>query len=144
VLWPRDERRDPELSAHLQAEGWHLSEVDDPYLALSELCLLDRARKGRQAWGLATTERLGLFLPFPDDVSMQAPRLLSVAGRLIPDLSVHRGASCRQARKAEEGQARAEHDDAEPSTGEPAFLSREEIDMLLGDESPARDSEGAP
>ena len=51
VLQAPGEALDAAVAASLTRRGWRLTTLDNPYMAMVELCLLERAETTRCAWG---------------------------------------------------------------------------------------------
>jgi hypothetical protein len=149
----------PQVQAQFEQRDWFAIEHHDPYLALAELCLRERAQAARTAWGLQRMEKIALVIlhpaRWPDQVVAE---LTQAVQRHMPSASVHLAddagiepapaASLPSQARADtkrNGRMFAPQDSADnavppaglaaPSVagdaGSPARVSRDEIDMLL-------------
>lgn len=146
------------LREEFSARDWYPIEQEDPYLALAEICLRQRAQAARAAWGLQPLERLALVVIDPE----RWPQLRDLAAavqRYVPGASVWTAQQDELTLVAPAAQAREESKAASTPTATAASprprpmpraldgdrdgedeamnaearnrISREEIDMLL-------------
>ena len=80
---PRDER----LSAIFAARDWFAIEHTNPYQAMAELCLRERAQVSRSAWGLQRVEKTALVIEGTGN-SSQVHDLVHAVTRYLPGATV--------------------------------------------------------
>jgi hypothetical protein len=152
VLLFREATVDPTLAVAMTQRGWTTTSLDDPCLAMAELCLLERGQAARAAWGLNGGRRLVLVLADNAPSDPLAEALVDAVRWYLPDVAIWRaqGASLTRldpdiradatdprpppAPVDAEPEAIAEHDDREPPPT--TEITVEEIDMLFGTPSP--------
>ncbi len=80
----------PNLLARFTERDWFAIEHHDPYLALTELCLRERAQTARAAWGLQRMEKIALVILHPDRwPETVIADLASAVQRCLPDAAVY-------------------------------------------------------
>jgi hypothetical protein len=138
----RTQDRGEDIQSVLDRRGWIAHETNDALGALAELCLLDRTRALRKAWGLQTVERLALVVVEPQRWP-QLPAMVSAAGRYVPQASLwsfDNGGLHQLEPVAQKDEPRQREADAAPaapsgraSTNDvaPPTISGDEIAMLL-------------
>jgi hypothetical protein len=119
--------------AHVQLDrrGWTTQAVDAPLRALAELCLLERSRDSRRAWGHGEQEGLALVVVSPPSW-LELDRLVSAARRYVPLASLWElqdGTMSPLSPAAPVAQPELVPPDDEVALPPP--ISREEIAMLL-------------
>ena len=147
VLTPRDAAMSESLRELLVERSWLAVAIDDPHLAMAELCLEDRARSSRRAWAPAPDQNITLVLDVPpaDRTEVGAcGDLLAAVTRYLPGASIwaHRDGDLQSLRTgypengagpttpARPPRTRGERAEAaEPAACE---ITPEEIEMLLG------------
>jgi len=90
VFSPPGRGIDEPLSDQLDARNWRATPVDDPHLAMAELCLLDRTAQARRASGDADSGELALVIvpPQAGDAPCNLKDLVAAVKRYLPDTSV--------------------------------------------------------
>jgi len=132
LLTPRG-GAEPLVNDAIGARGWTITTLDDPVMAMSELCLLERSQAARAAWGLRGTADLVLIVSgeaMPDD-------LVAAVQWYLPDVVIWRYDDAAITMLDGEPEANASAD-ASPasSNAPPAEVSAAEIDMLFGSAQP--------
>ena len=134
LLAPAVERDQAEQQ--LDGRGWAIHAVDAPLQAMAELCLLDRSRDSRRAWGHdAHDGDVALALVVVDPRSWhELDRLVRAARRYLPSASLWELAGGTMRPLGPQPQPGNEPEVTAPSMTEPAApppISPEEIAMLL-------------
>ena len=133
-----------EAYGQLDRRGWTAEVAEAPLRALAELCLLERSRDSRRAWGHSDQEGLALVVVDPPRWA-QLSRLLSAARRYVPSASLWGWEQGTMKPLSENPAAQPpEAPSAAPAPFDDALLpppiSRQEIAMLLEGDL----QEGAP
>jgi hypothetical protein len=82
----------PDLRSLFAERDWFAIEQHDPYLALAELCLRERAQVARAAWGLQRLEQIALLILQPQRwPAPLADDLARAVRRCLPDALVYAG-----------------------------------------------------
>ena len=147
VLAPNAEAVDERLRSQLEQRHWHALMAGDPLMAMVELCLLERARSSRTAWGLSSVDGATLVVVEPDRWSSFSAMLdaikhyLPTAGVWSFEDGVLR---CIAEANGDEvlgrvvapanGQPVDDVEEADSEMVDPQ-VTRDEIAMLLGDEN---------
>jgi hypothetical protein len=149
----------PGLRNEFAQRDWFAIEHDDPYLAMAELCLRERAQAARAAWGLQRMERMALVILHPEHWPAEMlDDLIQAVRACLSDITVYAvrddrvepvGQPAASGRRAPEASAakvdgvgkvlnvadrsNAARPRAAPSLAddESSRLTRDEIDMLL-------------
>lgn len=151
VLAPSVEAGDQRLRSQLEQRSWHAQIVGDPLAAMVELCLLERARSSRTAWGLSSVDASALVVVEPSRWS-NFSAMLGAVKRYVPTAgvwSIEDGVMrCIAEASGDEVLGHVglpandnPDDDAEneDAAGEDPQVTRDEITMLLGDENQESD-----
>ena len=137
VLAPPETADDDQLDRLLTDQDWQSVRMDDPHLAMAELCLRERAQASRAAWGLPRSEQLVLVLMIDGGETGDDPEshdLVSAVRRYLPTVSVwlYRDENLTSLHAADErGESVAQSSTAvtlpapKPATTTPAHLGRE-------------------
>ena len=147
VLALNAEGVDDGLRSQLEQRHWHALIAGDPLLAMVELCLLERARSSRTAWGLSSVDGVTLVVVEPDQCS-NFGGLLGGIRQYLPTAGVwsfeYGVLRCIAEANSDEvlghvgtpanGQPVDDVEEADSETVDPQ-VTRDEIAMLLGDEN---------
>jgi hypothetical protein len=82
-----DSPKDARLNAIFAARDWFAIEHTNPYQAMTELCLRERAQAARAAWGLQRLERSALVILDSEDLT-QFIDLVQAVKRHLPATSI--------------------------------------------------------
>ncbi len=147
VLAPNAAGVDEGLRSQLEQRQWHALIAGDPLMAMVELCLLERARSSRIAWGLSSVDGASLVVVEPSQWS-NFSGMLGAIRQYLPTAGVWSFEDgvlrCIAEAKGDEVLGRVgapangqPHDDVEEANSETLDpqVTREEIAMLLGDEN---------
>jgi hypothetical protein len=149
----------PQVQTQFEQRDWFAIEHHDPYLAMAELCLRERAQAARAAWGLQRMERMALVILHPEHWPAEMlDDLIQAVRACLSDITVYAvrddrvepvGQPAASGRRAPEASAakvdgvgkvlnvadrsNAARPRAAPSLAddESSRLTRDEIDMLL-------------
>jgi hypothetical protein len=90
VVDPSGRKPDERLAALLDERQWEAVAIDDPHLALAELCVRERLEVSRSAWGLARAGELALVISpsKADDEATQTRQLFNAVRTYVPRASV--------------------------------------------------------
>ena len=147
VLAPNAEAVDERLRSQLEQRHWYALMAGDPLMAMVELCLLERARSSRTAWGLSGVDGATLVVPEPDQWS-NFSAMLGAIKQYLPTAGVWSFENgvlrCIAEANGDEvlgrvgapanGQPDDDVEEADSETVDPQ-VTRDEIAMLLGDEN---------
>jgi len=147
VLAPNAEGVNEPLRSQLEQRHWTALTVGDPLMAMVELCLLERARSSRTAWGLSSVDGATLIVVDPNEWS-NFGGMLEAIRQYLPTASVWSFEDgvlrCIAAPTSDEALGHVgaaangqPDDDVEEAESEPVDpqVTRDEIAMLLGDEN---------
>ena len=147
VLAPNAEAVDQRLRSQLEQRRWYARMAGDPLMAMVELCLLERARSSRTAWGLSSVDGATLVVLEPNQWS-NFSAMLGAIKQYLPTAGVWSFENgvlrCIAEANGDEvlgrvgaaanGQPDDDVEEADSETVDPQ-VTRDEIAMLLGDEN---------
>jgi hypothetical protein len=108
VLLPVEGEVNGRLAEALASRHWHPSTHHDPFLALAELGLRDRAQASRAAWGLQPSEQAVLLLGQRDLLErgrVDCDALVDAVRRFLPRVKIFEFTSGRLLEQAASGAA---------------------------------------
>ncbi len=79
------------IKSQFASRDWFAVEETDPYLAMTELCLRERAQMARAAWGLQRMEQTALVITHPDHwltSGIQIQDFIAAVIRFLPTASI--------------------------------------------------------
>src|SRR5688500_8563680 len=76
-----------DLKSQFAQRDWFAVEQHDPFLAMAELCLRDRAQATRASWGLQRMEQLALVVVNPQQWPLLS-HMVAAVGRFVPVATV--------------------------------------------------------
>lgn len=103
LLTPERGPEESALRARPETAAWTILPQDDAHATMAELCLRDRARAARSAWGLRPVDHLALVVAEPeawDDDAPDIEHLIGAVPRYLPSVTVLTWASGRLVSRA--------------------------------------------
>jgi len=87
LLTPADDADSQSARSQLASHRWHVSTIHDPYRAVAELALRERAQAARLGWGLGRGQRIALVL-HRRSAWREAHQMIAAVRRHLPKVEI--------------------------------------------------------